>query len=480
MIFLSRWRQWFFGVSVLVLLSVCAPCLQAQTPGIDGEDDPVKLFERGQDAHAKNDYKKAIDLYDAAIKLKPEFPEAEFQRAMALLMTNRKDDALEGFNRAVALRPDWAFAYSKFGTFLGSYGNDWINAEPILRRAIHLNKADVDALVVLAQVRQKLGDLTEALTLIRSATSLPAATSSTWRKRSLLEIAAGDKMAALASVDKALALDPQDLGARHDRATLRLNVGDREGAFSDLQVLDQAGHASDLAGAFELAQLYARAGKTVDALRVLDALNEKDRKAPEVIALRAELTSTDAGSSSEERAALEELLLRDPKNASLLARLGNAYRQVDPAKSQDFFYRALQIEPANTKYAVGYGAALVQARRFAEAVTLLRRILAKSPTEYFAHTNLALALFELKDFRSAITEYEWIAAARPELAATYFFIAAAHDNLQQYEHALEAYEKFLSRADPTANKLEIEKVNLRLPVLRDQIKRGQGVKRKRS
>ena len=196
-----------------------------------------------------------------------------------------------------------------------------------------------------------------------------------------------------------------------------------------------------------------------------------------MIALRAEIDGG-AGSSAEERAALEELSKRDSQNASLLARLGNAYRRVDPLKSQDYYYRALQIEPANSKYAIGYAAALVQLRQFAQAVPILQKVIARHPDEYYAHTNLALALFELKDFRSALPQYEWIATARPEIAATYFFIAAAHDNLQEYPEALEAYEKFLARANPTGNKLEIDKVNLRLPVLRDQIKRGQGVKRK--
>jgi len=43
---------------------------------------------------------------------------------------------------------------------------------------------------------------------------------------------------------------------------------------------------------------------------------------------------------------------------------------------------------------------------------------------------------------------------------------------------MDGYQKFLSRADPVNNKLEIEKVNLRLPTLREQIKRGEGEKRK--
>lgn len=460
---------------------LCAAWAQVnpQTPLIDGEDDPVKLFERGQDAHAKNNYAKAIEYYDAAIKLRPEFPEAEYQRAMALLVSKRKQEAIEGFNRAVALRPDWAFAYASFGSLISSYFNDDRAGEPILRRAIELEPGNVQALVALADLRARAGDHNEALVLSRSATASAAATSSTWRKRSFIEIAAGDKIAALASIDKALSINPNDGAARYDRARLRLDAGDREGAFADLKIHEQTWDQKHLPSTFELSQLYARAGRRDDALRVLDALSEADRRVPEVIALRAELVS-DGGTSTEERAALEELLQRDPKNVSLLARLGNAYRQVDPLKSQDYFYRALQIEPTNIKHAIGYAAALVQARRFADAVGVLRRIIEKAPNEYFAHTNLALALFELKDFRSALVEYEWVSAARPELAAPYFFIAAAHDNLQQYEQALEAYDKFLARADPTANKLEIEKLHLRLPALRDQIKRGQGVKRKRS
>ena len=55
---------------------------------------------------------------------------------------------------------------------------------------------------------------------------------------------------------------------------------------------------------------------------------------------------------------------------------------------------------------------------------------------------------------------------------THFLIAPAYDLLGEYKLALEAYETFLARADAGRNRLEIEKVNLRLPSLRDQIKRG--------
>src|ERR1051326_2363712 len=193
----------FLALVALLLVAFCSQPVFAQDDPANGEPDPVKIFERGQDAHAKNDYKKAIELYDAAIKIKPEFPEAEFQRAMALLFMNRKAEALEGFNRAVALRPDWAMAYSKFGSFLGTYGNDPVKAEPILRRAIELNPKDDFAMIVLAEIRARGGDMTEALKLAQSATSQPTANSATWRKRAFIEEMAGDKAAAIASLNHA-------------------------------------------------------------------------------------------------------------------------------------------------------------------------------------------------------------------------------------------------------------------------------------
>ena len=479
MLFIPRSRSPILSAAFILLIATCFQIAKGQAQEIaDSENDPVKLFDRGQDAHGKGDYKTAIQFYEAAVKLKPEFPEAEFQRAMALLATNRKAEAIEGFNRAVALRPDWTMAYVKFGGFLAFTGSFDKEAEPILRRAIELDDKNLDALVHLAVLRQRAGDLNEALKLIRAATSLKDATHDTWRRRAAIENAAGDTKTAVSSITRALEIDPRMTSDHYDRALLLLQMNDRAGALADLDAMKPTLTAdTHFSIILDIAQLYARAGRPDESLRLLDSLNETDRNRPEVIALRAEIAG-DAGSSVEERAALEKLLEHDPRNTSLLARLGSAYRRVDPSKSEGYYYRALQIEPDNPKHATGYAAALVQSRRFAEAVGILQRVITKAPDDYVAHANLALALYELKRFAEALPEYEWLAAKRPEISATYFFIATAHDNLGEYELALAAYEKFLAQADPANNKLEIEKVNLRLPVLRDQIKRGQGMKRK--
>jgi tetratricopeptide (TPR) repeat protein len=121
----------------------------------------------------------------------------------------------------------------------------------------------------------------------------------------------------------------------------------------------------------------------------------------------------------------------------------------------------------------------VQTRRFADAVTILRRILNLEPANFTAHTNLATALYELKQFPAALSEFKWLVETKPDLVVAYFFIATAHDLLGEYQEALAAYETFLARADASKNQLEIDKVNLRLPSLRNQIKRGEGAKKKK-
>ena len=166
--------------------------------------------------------------------------------------------------------------------------------------------------------------------------------------------------------------------------------------------------------------------------------------------------------------------------ANLHALAGEKYRTTDPNKSLEHYRRAAELEPTSINHATGYAAALVQARRFPEAAALLKRILASAPDNYTAHANLATALDGLKMYPEALVEYQWLNRARPELPVTYFLLARAYDLTGDFELALATYEAFLAKADPAQNNLEMEKVNLRLPNLRRQIRSGQGAKRKKN
>lgn len=446
----------------------------------DAEGDPIKLFERGQDAHAQRDYQTAIKLYDEAIKLRSDFPEAEYQRGQALVSLGRFPDAEKSFRRAVELRPEWALPYVALGSQL-LRARHTVEAESVLGKALELDSRSARALVGLAselhaQPQLYQDSLAVLLRLLQQLSDDSNATSEYWTARGLTEEALGKKVEALVSYQRAVGLDAQNYRALLARAQLRANTNDKEGALADMQAARRLA-PNDAEVKLQSINIYLQTGRKAEARRDWEALDPAIRALPEAVALHNSMLTCDE--TPENRAALEKLLVETPRDASLLACLGASYRRADPARALEFYRRAADIEPNNLDLAVGYTAALVQARRFEEATIIARRVLKVAPDRFEAHANLATALYELKRFPESLVEFNWLTAAKPDLAAAYFFIATAHDFLGEYAEALTAYESFLARADAVANKLEIEKVNLRLPSLRSQIKRGEGAKQKK-
>jgi tetratricopeptide (TPR) repeat protein len=471
-------------ILVPALLLVYPSITPAQTADAFGDSaaDPVKLFERGQSAHARNDLAKALEFYEEAIKVRPEFPEAEFQRGLVLVSLDRLAEAESGFRRALELRRDWPLPYSALGALLARVNRER-EADPLLRQALKLDGRNNVALRVLADLRLRAGDAREALELARRATGDQEAPLSAWILRAMAERAATDRVGAAASLDHVLQIEPGNLAALIERAELRVDNGDYEHAIEDLKAAERIkkGDPNILS---RLVAAYERAGKPEEAQRIAEAAGLVKPEEPasdgaiKVVGTPEEIAEANNEDRARARKALGKLLEKNPRNAMLQARLGASYRTDDPTRSLDLYRRAAEIEPNNPDYATGYASALVQARRFSDAVTILRRAIAVAPNNYAAHANLATALYKLKQYSAALAEYEWLLKAKPDLAVAYYFIATAHDYLGEYEQALVSYETFLAHAAVQTNQLEIDKVKLRLPSLRRQIQLKQGVKHK--
>lgn len=480
MLFRFRSPALIFLALSLMLLCVRPTSAQADDGFSDADVDPVKLFEKGQDAHQKGDLQLALEFYEEAIKLRPEFSEAEYQRAVALVALDRLPEAEKGFRRAGKLRADWVLPQAGLGSLLVRL-NRLDEAQAPLELALKLDARNSVALLAQTELflRKKAPRTTleQLLGRLRLATADEGATASLWAARGSIERVMDDKTAALASFDRALMIAPNDSTAHMERAEIRASSGDFERALEDAAAALR-GAPNSITASLLLARIQAQAGKRDEALRTLDALDEAARRLPEVISLRNTISASDSN-DAESCASLGKLLETDQRNAGLLARLGACYRVSDPQRSLAYYRLASDIDPSNIDYASGYTGALVQARRFAEAIIIARRILAVAPDNYPTHANLSIALYELKRYGEALAEYNWLLASKPDLTVAYFFIATIHDFLGQFTEALAAYETFLARANPKDNQLEIEKINLRLPSLRRQIALGEGIKPKK-
>lgn len=462
------------GLAILAgffLFANILPSVSAQETD-DPVQDAVAIFNQAQELHEKGDIAGAIVLYRKALKVFPDFPEAEYQCGSAQLSLGQTANAEKAFRRAVELRPDWTLPLTSLGSLLLS-GGDLTAAEKVLAKALEIDDQSFPALAAMAELKLRSNApaavLNELLGKIIVQTGKAKPTASLWTARAALENALGRQQSAKSSLTNALALDPRNRFALSELTKIALAEGDTVKASETVSVLERIEPEADETKLLR-AMVHAAYGRNEEALKLLEAI--KGPLAGEAAAFRTRL----AAATSDNAPELEKQLANDPFNPSVLGRLCSLYRVAAPAKAIDYCRRASEAEPNNINHAIGFGAALVQAKMFDQAVGLFRKLLAIAPDNSTAHANLATALFQLKRYAEAKQEYMWLTAKQPDLPAAYFFLAICHDQLAEYLDAMANYQQFLRIADPAKNQLEIEKVELRIPILQRQIKEKKGKK----
>jgi tetratricopeptide (TPR) repeat protein len=446
-----------------LLLTVFCIGVFAQTE--DDEQDPVIIFNLGQEAHEKGDFSAAVKFYDEALKIAPEFPEAQYQKGNALLSLNKFNEAENSFRKAVELREDWTLAMAALGSLLVR-NNEFAEAETVLNKAVELDPLNFPAITALTDLHLKTKAsskvLQELYGKVKNLTEKAKPTSSIWASRAALENALGDKTSAKNSLTRAIEIDPKNQFALMERANIALAEGDTTQAQEIFKTLSTLSPGSQnvklLSAGINLAE-----GKADEALKIIDSIANPNE---EVLTMRARIIQNSSGNIAD----LEKQLVNDAKNATILARLCSLQRVSNPAKALSYCQRASEAEPSNVNHAIGFGAALVQAQKYSEAIGLFIKLKNFAPDNSTVHANLATALFQSKRYAEAKTEFQWLTDKQPDLAIAYYYLGIIHDRLAEYLDAMANYQQFLRVADAEKAKLEIEKTNLRLPALQKLIK----------
>jgi tetratricopeptide (TPR) repeat protein len=460
----------FALLSLFVLLPcLCSPAF-AQDDGKEGE--AIALFNKGQDAHEKGELKTAIEFYEKAIKIIPEFPEAELQRGSALLSLGNITDAENAYRRAVQLREDWSLALAQLGSLLVRRGK-FDEAGSILKRAIDADPDNTPAWVALSSLKIKAKaaekDLREIYKKIAAMSAAARPTGAVWAARASLESALNERKAASFSATKALEIEPRNISML---ALLASNaIADDDLSKADEWIKKIVAIEPNAA---ELQNLRVRsllaAGKNEEALKFINSISDPSS---EIITMRSQLSVI----AETDTAKLEKMLVSEPRNVAVLSRLCSLLRVTEPLRAMDFCRRVSDAEPNKIEHATGYGAAMLQAKQYAPAAALFQKLVGIAPDNFTVRANFATALFQLKRYNEAKVQFTWLTEKQPSNAAAYFFLAVSHDELGEYPDAMANYQLFLKNADAKTNQLEIDKVNLRLPILQRQLDSGKGRKK---
>jgi Flp pilus assembly protein TadD len=388
---------------------------------------------------------------------------------MAELALGRPAEAEKAFRRAIELRADWPLPITSLGSLLSSRG-EFAEAEKLLDKAVTLEPHNAAALTALAEVRinNKAAPpvLEDLLTKVSILAGKANSTAGLWTAKAALENYLKKRPAAKVSIARAMALDAGNRDAMFLSAEIALSEGDLEKAKVLSARLSET--ASDQAHLLR-ANVFAAEGNADEAIKALDSIK---KPVPAATELRSRIT---AGRSTH-TAELEKQIEKDPADPAVLGRLCTLFRRDDPAKALEYCRRASEAEPTNANHAVGFAAALVQAKQYETAVTVLKKILEIVPDNFTARANLATALFQLQRFPEARIEFSALTEAQPRSAGAYLFLGIIYDQAGEYMDAMANYQQYLRLADKVAAKLDIERVNLRLPALQKLIRDGKGKK----
>ena len=181
----------------------------------------------GRPADAEKAYRRSIEI-------RPLFPSAHNGLGLALVAQNKIESAIQSWHRAIQLKGDYAEPFANMGAALAKQGKH-SEAMAMLRRAVIMSPKFAPARNNLANVLDAL-DLTDAAILEwREALKLAPKYFDALINLSKALHSRGEHAEAMALLERAVEIKPNDPDARFLRGLERLLNGDLAGGFSDYQ-----------------------------------------------------------------------------------------------------------------------------------------------------------------------------------------------------------------------------------------------------
>jgi tetratricopeptide (TPR) repeat protein len=206
----------------------------------------------------------------------------------------------------------------------------------------------------------------------------------------------------------------------------------QQAAFLDPQYKNSAG---------ELAQQLESAGRKAEAIALYQTLDSPAAKE------RAAVLQLESNELAAAIASLEPAVKASPTTANRLA-LATAYlRNKEPEKSLPLVEAALTQEPNNLDLRMMYGRLNRDQKKFDAAAQQFYFVTKQDPRNVQAWRELSAMLISLKQDENALACFAKLKELGDDAPAHDFFRAVILDRNKQYQPALDAYRRFLSRAE---------------------------------
>ncbi|MEA5570565.1 serine/threonine-protein kinase [Calothrix sp. UHCC 0171] len=218
---------------------------------------------RGLSKHNKKDYQGAIDDYNQALILKPNYSLALYNRGVALDDTGDKQGAIADYTKAIQTNKDWgsrnlADAYYNRGIIRKQLGNKLL-ALSDFNQAIIVNPKFTNAYIIRGNTHKELGNKQTALKDYHQAVNLDSNSVLAYYNRGLIHYLLGNNRDAIDDYSQTIRLNSQYTDAYYNRGLAHSKIGNKADALADFR---------------KSAQLYQQAGNTLFYQDARDRIKE--------------------------------------------------------------------------------------------------------------------------------------------------------------------------------------------------------------
>jgi len=355
----------------------------------------------------------------------PDDPDHLLGQGVALLRTGRPADALARFDRALALRPDFAGAHANRGAALGSMRR-LPQALAAFDAALASQPTNAHLLTNRGHVLRDLGRLEEAAdSFARAAAAMPTlAQAHAGHAAMAMRLGRWDE--AIASHDRVLALLPADREALFGRAQALAATFDLTGAVAAFDTLLRH-HPDNVAAHLVKAQVLRDLGWLGAAL---ESCETAIRLAPahpiarweRARILRGLQRADDATVAfAEALAVLDDALAANPDDGMAHIRralvLDDMGQPEEAVRSAD---RAVALLPGNPEIWDNRGLFLRRSGRARDAAASFRQALTLRPDHAKSLAHLALALRDLGEWEAALAGVDRAVALAPGFSRAHY------------------------------------------------------------
>ncbi len=359
----------------------------------------------------RNDYAHALQAFQRAVKVGPQYADAHNWLGVALAGKADLPGAIAEFKQAIALAPKYGRAYTNLGSALAKAG-DFDAAVTAFQSALTLEPNSVAAHLNLGMALREKGDLEGALRHLR-----PVAAANPDNPNIQYELGQtlrqnGDLPGAVAAFEKSIALEPEL----------------REGYYGLGQALkEQSASAARSRASFP-------ASPADDLVtRAQELVGQGD-----LTAARDQLTAATA---------------RDDTNAVAQNLLGFILgQQHDLSSAVAHLQRATTLQPEWAEAHYNLGVALWYSGDKEKSLTELRRAAALDPAAGACQAFLGNALRDTGDLAGGRVSLQRAIAVLPPTAAVYVDLGITYLRAKELDHALGQFEAALNlpaSAQPT-------------------------------